>query len=539
MKIRLIGNVKRKISHLAFDSLFYDWSLGNAAPERLTFAPVDSWPGDPAKGRWLCDSVLSGQISLWNTPEATPDWVAHVHSFSWLRGLRALGGDEARRTARGLTAEWLDNYHGWNPFFWRPDIAGRRVANWISFHSFFIQSADEEFQNQILLSLARQAKHLSRALPGDLAGLPLLHGIKGLVYAGLGLRGREAWLSQGLDLLQKETERQILPDGGHITRSPAQLLRALKIYIDVRAVLKAAGYPVPEQVEHTIDRMAQAARFFRYADRGFSVFNGAQEENDVALTDAVLTRANARGRILSNLPNTGYERMAAGRSLVMIDTGAPPARPNDGQAHAAPLAFEFVYGKERVFVSCGSHPYDAHWRDALRATPAHNTMTIDCRNACELREDGHFGRRPRTVAVHRQESRDSILIDAAHDGYVPLNGISHRRRLYLGEQGHDFRGEETLTCTTGLNRPVDIALRFHLHPKIQVSLIREGAEALLRLSGGAGWRFFHTGGVLTLEDSLYLGKGSRPRKTKQLVIHGRMETDAAQIKWAVQREGGR
>jgi uncharacterized heparinase superfamily protein len=138
--------------------------------------------------------------------------------------------------------------------------------------------------------------------------------------------------------------------------------------------------------------------------------------------------------------------------------------------------------------------------------------------------------------VSRNESKDAILLEGSHDGYVPLNGITHRRRLYLSREGHDLRGEDSLTCSTGLGKPAEVALRFHLHPRVQVSLIQDGAEALLRLSGGAGWRFSHGGGRLALENSLYLGSGAQPRKTKQLVIHAPMDSDFAQIKWALQRE---
>src|SRR5262249_26104567 len=153
--------------------------------------------------------------------------------------------------------------------------------------------------------------------------------------------------------------------------------------------------------------------------------------------------------------------------------------------------------------NCGTHPIDPEWRDALRGTAAHNTATIDYRNACEIRKDGHFGRRTRNVVATREEKDGICLIDAVHDGYVPLNGISHRRRLYLADQGHDLRGEETLSCSVGLSKPAEIAVRFHLHPRVLVSLIRGKEEALLRLPGGAGWIFSHSGGTLTLENSIY------------------------------------
>lgn len=540
----LIHHLRRRAGSLACDNPLYNWSLGGGTvPETLSFTPADSWPGNAEAGRWLCGGAfaLDGeQLAMhgdcWEPDGVGAAWLAHMHGFAWLRDLRALGGDAPRKQARDMIGSWISRYRNWNGAAWAPGLTGRRVANWIALYDFYGASAGHEFQQHLFSSLIRQARHLSRSLPAAAEGLEKFYDIRGLAFAGLAFSGRQHWLEQALDLLQQETPRQILPDGGHISRSPQILCDTLKIFVDIRAALLAAGFPVPEQLTHTIDRMAQALRFFRYPDRGFALFNGTQE-GDAALIDAVLTRANGRGKILSALPFSNYQRIAQGRSILMADTGAPPAWPHDRQAHAAPLAFEFLYGKERIFTSCGAHPLDDQWRDSLRATAAHNTLSLDHRNAGEIREGGHFGRRPHNVTVERQDAPDAALLECSHDGYVPLNGITHRRRLYLSDHGHDLRGEEMLSCATGLSRPAEIALRFHLHPRVQVSLIRDGAEALLRLPGGAGWRFHHTGGLVALENSIYLGTGTRPRKTKQIVIHGVMEGDIARIKWALQREG--
>lgn len=530
-----IKGVHRRLHHLACANPLYNLSLGGPVPDRLAVTLSDPWPGSVETGRLLADNP-----PLLAAPGDGDDAavIAYRHGFSWLRDLRTLGTAEARRLARQLIEGWIHDHPRWDALTWRPDIAGRRIANWLALYDFFGASAGADFQHFMFQSVLRQARHLSRALPAGAEGIGRLHALRGLSFAGLSFGGREPWLAQALDILQRELGTQILPDGGHISRSPENLMEALRIVTDIRTGLAAGGYPVPDHLAHTIDRMAQALRFFRYADKGFAVFNGGQE-GDPALIDAVLLRAQAQGagRILRNLPQSGYERLTLGRSVVMVDAGLPPPRPHDIHAHAAPLAFEFIYGKERVFVSCGTHPMADDWRQALRATAAHTTLDIDCRNACEIRGDGGIGRRPRTVPVLRDDSRDAVMIEAAHDGYTALNGITHRRRLYLGAGGHDLRGEDTLTCITGLTKPAMIAVRFHLHPKALVSLTQDGQAALVRLGGGAGWRFVQSGGHLALEDSLYAGTGTRARKTTQIVIHAAQHTDTAQIKWALQREG--
>ncbi len=540
----LFDQLRHKAGCMAYNTILYNWSLGGGQiPASLTCSLPDLWTGSAEKGKLICQGVfdLNGDHlelrgECWAPVGVSEACLSHLHGFSWLRDLRALSGDQARKQARSLVESWIARHSVWDEVFWRADILGERLSHWILAHDFFCANADDNFQYDFYALLMRQGRHLSRSLPAGLNGLPLLKAIKGYVFAGLVLEGRESWVMHGLDLFVEEIEKQVLRDGGHVSRSPAQLLEVLTILVEIRAALRAAKLPVPAKIQHAIDRAVPAFRFFRFADKKLALFHGTQE-GDPVFMDAVQNRANARGKVLQSLPQTGFERVSQGRSLLLFDTGKVPERQYDKKFHASPLSFEFAYGKERIFVNCGSHPMLDTWQDMLRGTAAHNAAFLDFRNAYEIRQDGHVGRKSNQVLTVRDEKKDSCLIEGSHSGYVSLNGITHRRRLFLNEQGHDLRGEDTLTCSIGLSRPVAVSIAFHLHPRVLVSLIRDGKEALLRLPSGTGWRFFHAGGHLSLENSVYLGEGSSPVKTKQLILYGTMESDFAQVKWALQREG--
>lgn len=541
---RVFRDIKTTAAHIACGSFVYDWRLRGHTPDALIVKPADPWAGDSETGRSLCADgsfVIDGdRLTLrgecWEPVGVDQAWLDHMHGFTWLRDLRALGGDSARHAARAMIASWIRHYEGWHAMAWRPDLTGERIALWVAHYDFFSAGADEFFQDQFFDSLVRQARHVRRSLPGEIYGLAALKSIKGLLYAGVAFEGYEFWIEQALEWLEKETARQILSDGSHVSRSPAQFLQALQILLDVRGALTAAGYPAPEYLQHAIDRAGPAVRFFRYADKNFGLFNGAQE-GDPVFIDAVLAQASAGSRPLSSLPASGFERATLGRTLLLFDCGKVPAYPHDQAAHAAPLSFELCYGKERIFVACGTHPTSADWQDSLRATAAHNTLTFDHRNACEIRSDGHFSRKVKVSSSLREDTKNACLLEATHDGYMSLNGMTHRRRLYLTDQGNDLRGEDILNSSIAPTHPLRVAIRFHIHPRVLVSLIRDGSEALLRLPTGIGWRFHQCGGVLALEDSVYLGQGARPRKTKQLVVHAAITHENTNIRWALQREG--
>ena len=63
---------------------------------------------------------------------ASDSRLAALHGFSWLRHLRALGGDTAREKARRRALAWADIYPGWNPVAWRSDIVGNRLVAWLT-----------------------------------------------------------------------------------------------------------------------------------------------------------------------------------------------------------------------------------------------------------------------------------------------------------------------------------------------------------------------------------------------------------------------
>lgn len=538
----ILDKLRANAGRVAYKSLLYNWSLSGETPRKLLVKPPDPWPGDAEKGRWLCGVLFSveseeqlAEGDQWS-PENEGLSTDSLHAFEWLRDLRAMGRDAARRRARILVESWIDRYPSWDEKAWAPGVTGLRLATWIALYDFFGESGGESFQDKFFDSLARQARHLSRTVSASLGAMPLLYGIKGLIFAGTALEGRGAWRDQGLDLLDHIARRHILSDGGHISRAPDKTLETLRCFVDLRNALRAAGHPVPSVLQQAIERLGPALRFFRHGDKEFALFNGTQEEK-ATLIDAVLAQSGTSNKTPRRMPESGYERLCLGRAVLIVDAGNAPNFPEDKGAHVAPLAFEFSFGRDRVLTACGAHPFSQDWNSVLRGTAAHTAVTLDHRNAFEIREDGHIGRRARHIQIDREEQEDACLLEMAHDGYVPLNGILHRRRLYLGDRGQDLRGEDSLTCTVGLGKAVEVTARFHLHPKVGATLTQDGTAILLRLPGGTGWRFHHAGArTMTLDPGIYLGEGARPRKTMQIVLSAPMTADVCRIKWALQKE---
>jgi len=504
-------------------------------PDAPALPVRDPWLGDPARAARLLKGELEHggaacplRPGAWGAAPTPPVLLGAAHSFTWLRDLRALGTDAARLRARALVADWMANQSG-AAAAQRPEVSGARIAAWLGHYDFFFAAADDGFRHKLMARLVSDARTLSAALPAEEVDARALTALKGLIAAGAALPEQSGFVSRALRFLPQEIARQVLADGCHAERSPASLLAALQDLTEIRALLQSSQTQPPASLGGAIEKMAAALRCLRHGDGGLALFNGSKEEHG-PIIDLVLTQAGRAGlRAPVALEEGGFQRLQGGRTLLIVNTGAPPPPGLDRNAHAGTLSMEMSVGRDRLIVNCGAFPAGPEdWRDAARATAAHSTLVIADTNSSELRADG-LGRRPAAVEVQRQEANGAQWLEASHDGYRKPFGAVHRRRLYLAESGEDVRGEDQVEAAT----PQPFTVRFHLHPSVQANLQHDGEAVLLRLPSGGGWRLRADSARMTLEESIYLG-GPQPRRTEQVVL-ATLADGPQTVKWAISK----
>jgi len=538
---RRLSGAARAATAALFDTPTYRWTLMGTRASAVSNLPVDPWPGDPVRGAEILEGTIRfdgasrSMDGAWRAPDLPDDALLRLHGFEWLRDLRAVATPAAAARARQIVEDWLDRPVLVQPRVWRADILGTRLCAWLSHADWFAVGAERAFDVKLLEGLSIGVRHLARSAGWEVDGVARFRAIKGLIAIGTCLDGAGKRLRQGLRLLARELPRQIAADGGHWSRSPRGQVEALRVLIEIRAILIGARQAVPDALQQAIDRAAPIVRFFRHGDGGLALFNGASE-GDVSALDAVLAEADAAGKAPASAPHVGFHRLAAGSTLVIVDAGPPPPPGFDGAAHAGTGSFELSVGKERIVVNCGVPPRDSpEWRLAARATAAHSTVTVEDRNLAELREDGTIGRRPDRVVAERREADGATVLDLSHDGYRAAFGLVHRRSLFLSADGGDIRGEDVLVGPAGRA----FAVRFHLHPSVQATATQAGGAILLRTPGGVGWRLRASGAHPALAESVYLGGRGEPRRTQQAVLAGVTGPNGGTVKWALQREDRR
>jgi uncharacterized heparinase superfamily protein len=513
---------------------------------RQTLAPLRVW----TRRNWFYRRLLRGPLAdriLFNPHDARPRRLEEADAL--LRGRFRFAGEQVDvpagvsvfELATDLIAQWIKRHHRYSEPAWSPHVMARRLVHIFSHEKLVIANSEPTWRSRLFVSLREQARMLERISGEAPDGLPRLEAAAALALSGLCMDDCPPRLESGLGRLEVEIERQILPDGGHIDRSPEDLLHAYHWLTMVMDALIAADLEPPHALRNARDRMAPMLRFFRHGDGMLALFQGGGE-SDPRMIASLLARDEVRGQPFGHARHSGYQRFAAGRSLILLDCGRVPQGAFADQAHAGFLAFEMSTGTHRLVVNCGPGGIGRRgWDTALRVTAAHSTLTLADRSSARILPPG-LGRDllgprllggPHQPFTRRSETAQGWTVEASHDAYVAELGLRHERRITLSPQGTMVTGADRLVPVTARRGALDFALRFHIHPDVRISRL-EGGGILLKLPNGEGWRFRSGGGALTVEESIYLG-GETVRRTEQLVVAGQVRDTPMEAAWVFEQ----
>jgi len=520
-------------------------------PLKLIAVPDDPFIGDARRGQALLEGELTyrGETHAIDTlfdrkALQSRAFIEHLQSFAWLRDLstvatRAQGAPIAERIMRGwlgLHAEKVTEPA------WRADLWGRRILFWTAHAPLILSSADLVYRSSVLNTLARGARHIDRGAEKMAPGAPRIAAMCGVCAAGLLIAGGDARRGGMEAALNRAIAGSVFDDGGSVARSPAAQLDIVMLLTMLRETYESRRLAAPSSIEDALARMVPALLGVCLGDRALSSWQGGGPVSAETLAQ-VIEATGIRARPLRQARDWGYQRLAAGAAVVIIDAAPPPvARLVEGGC-ASTLAFEMSDGPHRLVVNCGGARAAVaqllpSLADGLRTTAAHSTLVVGDSNSTAIHADGTLGRGVAEVELTRQESENSSRIEASHDGYARRYGFVHRRQLVLHNDGKELRGEDML-LPAGKRRngaaATPFALRFHLGKGVQVSPTADGMAALLRLPGGALWQYRCRGGTLSVEDSLWIDADGRPVGTQQLVVTGESPPGGANISWALKR----
>lgn len=532
----------------------YRWRYSGRTPERVLIAPPDLRLADPQialeiyYGRFPLSGHLveTGGTSPFQLDVQHRGWLKSLHGFRWLRHMRAAGTELAAANARALVGDWI-NVHGKriSGVAWEPATTAKRIIAWLQHSSVVLQGAEFPFYRAFLKSLAIQIRYLRSVVREMPNGKDRLRARIALCFAALSLPVPASALRNATRNLAEELDRQILPDGGHISRNPLAVMELLSDLLPLRYTYANQAETPPQALMNAVDRMLPALRFFRHQNGALARFNGmgATMHDRIA---AILRHDDTAGAPLLHAPHSGYERLCLGDTTVIADTGLPPPIDVSNAAHAGCLSFEMSSGRHHFVVNCGVDTWgSADFRPLCRATAAHSTATLNDTSSARfnhsLRVNDTAGAPliggPRNVRCERRDGFGMQGFVASHDGYVPRFGLRHERELTLSRGGSLLEGRDRLLRENGTpardNGRDLVAVRFHIHPDIEV--IREGRDRLvLAAPQGNRWILSCRQVAPDIEESIHFAGLSGPRRSRQIVLSFKA-SQIPEIEWKLAR----
>ena len=539
------GRYWRTLRHLRLSQLLYlglHRTLGSNDIRRWPDAPtgIKAHGGLRHMAEWqpglAREVILAGNVKFvdplpaeddvpWSLKEVRRRQIFHANYCDFLNiDLSSPHDEDLLRLATSIALSWCDQNPTGRESGWQPFFLSLRIVNWLKFLARNYLRAQEIGDgaqvDRVLSNLRVQVLSLESRLERELLANHFLKNAKALVFAGYLLEAPESsrWLILGQQILKQQIREQILPDGGHIERSPMYHAWVLDDLIDIQQLFDVCAPNDSECRLAVSDGVARMSRYLSeilHPDGEIPLLNDSQL-NVTRPTGEILAEAGtapgapARSGIETHvLPETGYGiiRNYDSRSFLILDCGPLGPDYQPGHGHSDVLTYELTLHGQRVVVDTGVSSYEpGRERQYERSTAAHNTIRIDGADQAEVWGSFRVGVRPTVGRIAQGSTANGYFVRGQHFKYR-RSRVDHSRAI-----GH-FAGSFWIIADLLQGKGRHKAESFiHFHPSVQL-MPHPGTRDFPSESMAPQWKLqfgensyvlmARGGGVLTLTSAWY------------------------------------
>jgi uncharacterized heparinase superfamily protein len=555
-KIRSLSveRLRRQALTLAVSSPFLRWRYAGSGADQILIVPQELRAADPSFWNEIAHGHFGLASEIADLKGASPfraeppslAWARELHGFGWLRHLAATEDEDAAAAARALVLEWIALQRTPRGIAYEPEVIGRRLISWIAQATMLLEAVDARSYSTIMQSISHQIVTLKTTWRNAPDGIPRIVALIALVLADLAVSGDDRQLKEAQVALVDELKRQILDDGGHVSRSASVLADLVLDLLPLGQCFPSRGRQAPEEISVAVKKALSFLRFMRLGDGMLARFNGVSTGSPAALA-TVLGYSGGNFEVMAEAKASGYARLQRGRTIVIADVGTPPPLELATEAQAGALSFEMTSRQSLIFANGGfPGPADHDWDAVARATASHNTLCLAETSSSHLvrhtQLESMVGglpiRGPDSVISERSEEAGHAVLRATHDGYLKRFGLLHSRRLALSPAGDALEGVDTLRPPKGqlrLKQDLPYAIHFHLHPSCRCTSSEPGSSRI-ELADGEVWIFSADDAALSIEESLFFVDSAGPRPGLQIVLRGTTFGET-EVRWRVRLQG--
>lgn len=552
----------KKLANQWRNNSLLQWSTGIPSPEDLIAVPACLYPGDADEARkyYTGQFEFDGELvetngkSPFEISAPSPTWLAELHGFKWLRHLHLAESPIAKSNAHTLVRDWIEHAgQDISGVAWTAEVIANRLIFWLAHAPMIIENSEQKFYSDFLQSIASQTRVLQLSVKSCAEGMPKLLARAAIAYSSLCLFGQNEQrqikqINIAANALAQELTSQFLADGGHVSRNPDAVLSALAALLPLHQLYIQQQQEPPAQLTTMLDRSLPMLKFLTHRDGSIAQFNGGGCL-DHQLLEVVLNIGGHSGKAPNNATHSGYQRIQANDTIVIVDTGYPPENSITHQAHAGCLSFEMSSGSSKFITNCGVPTLqNLELNQASRTTAAHSTASLNDTSSCQF-EKNYKAKHIDTaliappiqtgvtnIDIQRSNDNSGDRISVSHDGYNSSFGITHRRTLFLSSDGECINGTDSFenyrTDPHSGDGSNHVAIRFHLHPDVDAEIINNDIAVQLTSAKSERWVFTCVDARIEIEESIYFNPVAT--QTIQIVLFS-STLPADEIRWVFQK----
>jgi hypothetical protein len=505
-RFRLLG-----YEHLDYSSEI-DWHLDPVHGKR---APLDPWFKIP----FLDFAVVGDHKVTWELNR-------HQHLVT-LAKARLLSGDA--KYARELMAQWRSWIKA-NPYplgiNWGSTLeVAFRSLSWIWVDQLLAGAVEcSDFRAEMAPALAFHGHYIERYLSTyfspntHLLGEAVALFFLGTLYPRMPRAAR--WRESGWEIVLREAERQVRPDGVYFEQSLYYHVYALDFFLYARLLAARNAMKIPPAYDAVLERMLDVVAVLAQAgpaegfgdDDGGRLWNPRRNRTEqmmdpLALGAVVYSREFSAARLTEEaiwlFGNQAVEKLSRAKTspvahsiafpdgglyvladsqpypqAMAVDAG-PQGTGRSGHGHADALSLRLTMDGRRWLVDSGSGVYiskDPADRNTLRGTGAHNTMRVDGVDQAIADEPFSWTHIPSTQVENWIVGKSFTYFVGSHNGYARLaDPVVHRRHVLK------IAGGVWLVRDIALGRTEhELEIRWHFAPDLEVQAVSLGRVEVSR-----------------------------------------------------------
>ncbi len=421
-------------------------------------------------------------------------------------------------------------------FAWRPLEVSNRLQDQTSQFQLFLPSPSftPEFLTEFLVNYHKHAVHILGNYSDQ--GNHLLFEAQRMIYAGAffpEFKDAQTWRKSGIDILNREINVQVYPDGGQFELDPHYHLAAINIFCKALRIADMNGFrgEFPQSYLDTVENMITFYMNVSFPDYTNPCFSDAKlttkremiknykdwhklfPENKAILYFATEGKKGELPAYLSKgFLKSGFFvfRNSWGTDAAQMVVKAGPkgfwhCQPDNG-------TFELWFNGKKLFADSGSYVYAGkgevmEWRNWFRQTRVHNTLTLNDKNL-ETTE---------SVTKLWQPEGDVQVLVTENPGY---KNLKHRRSVFFVDNAYFVIVDEAAGDAKGV-----VNLHFQM-PKGKVANSREDMTFVTQFENGSNMKLqcFGPDGMTMKKEEGWLSTAYR-KKVKRMNVSFNVRKD--------------